>query len=132
MFPYQISFIGYSKSDFIENLIIKKLKKMSSHYNSIINCKVLLIRRHNHNTIMNQYQTEIIVSIAGNDTIVKSNEQSSFNQKSAYTSINQAFIKIESALGRHFERLKKRKKNKININKNSFFNNENTEATHIS
>jgi len=109
MFPYQISFLDFPRSEFVEKAIETKLIKMESFFTPIVRCKVIVSCPHHHSHSHRQYYVEILVSIPGNDIVVVNAASKSKADQSVYDAISESFRKAERALKRKSEQLHKDK-----------------------
>lgn len=117
MFPYQITFLDFPRSEFIEKSILNRLDKLDTFFSPIIRCKVIISSPHHQSHASRQYFVEILISIPGNDVIVVNSARRTKAPHSVYDSISDAFSKAERVLKRRSEQLHKNKnKNDVALN----------------
>ncbi len=110
MFPYQITFLDFAKSEYVEKAVLKRIKKLQIFFHPIVSCKVIVSSPHRHSISNRAYHIEILTFIPGEDAIVARSGLKGKPQQGIYVAIRDAFDTAEHLLKKRAENFRKDRK----------------------
>lgn len=87
----QITFRDLPKSEAIENTIREKAAKLSSFYDRITSCRVMVEAPHRHHNKGRQYHVRIDLIVPGQELVVTRDSEQKTQHEDAYVAVRDAF-----------------------------------------
>lgn len=89
--PVQITFRGIPHSDFIEDKVREKAKKLEHYYPNIIRCHVVINAEHHRHHKGNLYVVHLDISVPEKEIVVSQKNHDKHSHEDVYVAIRDAF-----------------------------------------
>ncbi|MBT8125518.1 MAG: HPF/RaiA family ribosome-associated protein [Gammaproteobacteria bacterium] len=89
--PVQITFRGFEHSDFVEEKIREKAKKLDHYYPHISHCRVVIEAEHHRHHQGNLYDVRIDITVPDKEIVVSRKKHDNHAHEDAYVAIRDAF-----------------------------------------
>jgi len=102
--PLELSFRNLERSDFIEQSVIKRCKRLELLSYEITHCHVVVSAPHQHKNKGNHYEVHVEIRVPGAELSVARNTGTSDAHEDFYVALRDAFDAIERKLTRWKEK----------------------------
>ena len=89
--PIQITFRGIEHSEFIEDKIREKAKKLERYYPNILHCHVVIESEHHRHHQGNLFDIRIDISVPDKEIVISRKKHNNHAHENAYVAIRDAF-----------------------------------------